>query len=376
MRNPNRLRQAGESARRPLLAAALALFLVLGPEMALADPSAGPSDLRALLQETLAANHALTRQLQELREQQRASEARLSRLEARRGAAERIIRQYAGGIAFIQGTYRLTDGSGRPLRYAGGATGAGETISVLSPEGAGPEVIFEFNGTGFLVGAEGLLVTNRHVVEPWEESARVQGLLRAGFRPGRIALRAFFPGHPEPFPLEIVALAPDTDIALLRLDPRGISLPVLPLAGPEEQSPVGDPVLLLGYPAGLAALVAKAELRPAALPDIPTTGREVAESLARRGLIRPLATQGHIGDLLPHQIVYDALTAGGGSGGPLFNLDGRVIGINYATLSNFAGSSFAIPIQWARDLLEVTDPKAPPASARLGLDPVPGRDPE
>lgn len=366
-RDLNGLRRAVKSAWRPLLAAALALSLVLGPEMALADPWAGPSDLRSLLQETLAANRALARQLEELREQQRASEARLSRLETRRGAAERIIRQYAGGIAFIQGVYRLTDGSDRPLRYAGAATGAGETISILSTEGAGPEVIFEFHGTGFLVGAESLLVTNRHVVEPWEESERVKGLLRAGFRPGRIVLRAFFPGHREPFPLEIVALAPDTDVALLRLDPRGIDLPVLPLAGPEERSPVGDSVLLLGYPAGLAALVAKAELRPSAsLAGIEMSGRQVAESLARRGLIRPLATQGHIGDLLPHQIVYDALTAGGGSGGPLFNLDGKVIGINYATLSNFQGSSFAIPIQSARDLLGTADPQAPPASARLG----------
>jgi len=130
---------------------------------------------------------------------------------------------------------------------------------------------------------------------------------------------------------------------------------------------VGAPVLLLGYPAGLAALVAKAELRPSAsLAGIEMSGRQVAESLARRGLIRPLATQGHIGDLLPHQIVYDALTAGGGSGGPLFNLDGKVIGINYATLSNFQGSSFAIPIQSARDLLGTTDPQVGPASARLG----------
>jgi len=366
-RDLNRLRRAGGSARRPLFAAALALFLVLGPEMALADPWAGPSDLRSLLQEILAANRALARQLEELREQQRASEVRLSRLETRRGAAERIIRQYAGGIAFIQGVYRLTDDSDRPLRYAGAASGAGETISILSTEGAGPEVTFEFHGTGFLVSAEGLLVTNRHVVEPWEESERVKGLLRAGFRPGRIVLRAFFPGHPEPFPLEIVALAPDPDVALLRFDPRGIDLPVPPLASPEEQSPVGAPVLLLGYPAGLAALVAKAELRPSAsLAGIEMSGRQVAESLARRGLIRPLATQGHIGDLLPHQIVYDALTAGGGSGGPLFNLDGKVIGINYATLSNFQGSSFAIPIQSARDLLGTTDPQVGPASARLG----------
>lgn len=362
-------RQVGRPLGKPLLAGALALILALSPGLVLADPRSEPEHLRALLREALVANHSLAQQLEKLRAQYEASQARLARLEAQTGAAERIIRQYAGGVAFIQGAFQLTDAGGRPLRHAASPVDTQGTISVLSTDGAGSEITFEFTGTGFLVSAEGLLLTNRHVVEPWGESERVQGLLRAGFRPRLTFLRAFFPSRPEPFPLEIVALAPDTDVALLRLDPRGAKFPVLPLASPEERSAVGAPVLLLGYPAGLAALVAKAELRPsAAIQEDQMTARQVAESLARRGLIRPLSTQGHIGDLLPHQIVYDALTTVGGSGGPLFSLDGKVIGINYAILSNFPGSSFALPIQWGADLLGAAKLQARPAAARIGSE--------
>jgi S1-C subfamily serine protease len=68
------------------------------------------------------------------------------------------------------------------------------------------------------------------------------------------------------------------------------------------------------------------------------------EELARRNLIRPVTTQGHIGDVLPDKIVYDAQTTSGGSGGPLFNNEGKVIGINFAMVREFGGSNFAIPV--------------------------------
>src|SRR2546430_11772956 len=68
------------------------------------------------------------------------------------------------------------------------------------------------------------------------------------------------------------------------------------------------------------------------------------EALARRNLIRPITTQGHIGDVLPDKIVYDAQTTSGGSGGPLFNNEGKVIGINFAMVREFGGSNFAIPV--------------------------------
>jgi serine protease Do len=50
-------------------------------------------------------------------------------------------------------------------------------------------------------------------------------------------------------------------------------------------------------------------------------------------------------------IVYDAATTSGGSGGPLFNRDGKVIAINFAVLRDFGGSNLAAPAKYAKDLL-------------------------
>jgi S1-C subfamily serine protease len=68
-------------------------------------------------------------------------------------------------------------------------------------------------------------------------------------------------------------------------------------------------------------------------------------------LIRPLATQGHIGDQQRDRIIYDAQTTSGGSGGPLFNRAGKVIGVNFAILEGFGGSNFGIPARFALALL-------------------------
>lgn len=75
------------------------------------------------------------------------------------------------------------------------------------------------------------------------------------------------------------------------------------------------------------------------------------EELARRNLIRPITTQGHIGDILTDKIVYDAQTTSGGSGGPLFNTEGKVIGINFAMVRTFGGSNFVIPVSYGKSLL-------------------------
>jgi serine protease Do len=74
--------------------------------------------------------------------------------------------------------------------------------------------------------------------------------------------------------------------------------------------------------------------------------------LARHHLIKPVVTQGHIGGVLPDKIVYDAQTTSGGSGGPLFNDQGQVIGINFAILRDFGGSNFAVPVRFGESLLK------------------------
>jgi serine protease Do len=56
--------------------------------------------------------------------------------------------------------------------------------------------------------------------------------------------------------------------------------------------------------------------------------------------------------VLPDKIVYDAQTTSGGSGGPLFNNEGKVIGINFAMVREFGGSNFAIPVGYGKSLLK------------------------
>ena len=84
----------------------------------------------------------------------------------------------------------------------------------------------------------------------------------------------------------------------------------------------------------------------------------VAEELARRKLIRPATTGGFLGDVQPHQLTYDAQTAAGGSGGPLFDERGRVIAVNFAVLQGFPGANYGVPIRLALDLLGPPPPKA------------------
>ena len=83
----------------------------------------------------------------------------------------------------------------------------------------------------------------------------------------------------------------------------------------------------------------------------------MAEGLARRGLIRPLTTTGTISDARPTRVVHTAQTTEGGSGSPMFDRDGRVIGINSAILTtadgtqSFGGSNFGVPIRVTYEML-------------------------
>jgi S1-C subfamily serine protease len=80
---------------------------------------------------------------------------------------------------------------------------------------------------------------------------------------------------------------------------------------------------------------------------------ELADELSRRGLIRPLATQGHITGVLPDRIVFDAQTTIGGSGGPIIDRNGKVIAITYGIFSGFTGSNLAIPAKHVLELIDV-----------------------
>jgi serine protease Do len=285
-----------------------------------------------------------------------ATRERIAALETERAAGERIIRDFAGGVALIEGRYAVYDAEGCPLRVSLGEDGLPRREEdgslVLSPEASGPVFTQEFFGTGFLVDRRGRLLTNRHVAEPWWNDATADGVLGEGREPRFERFRAFFPNEAEPFELTTERVSETVDLAVLRLDLRERPIPVLPLDLTGTGAIAGQPVVLLGYPTGLDALVAKADGSVVRQILFQSVKQAVTESLGKAGLIRPSATQGHIGDVTGTDVVFDAPTTQGGSGGPVVNRSGKVIAVEYAVLTNFAGSSFGVPIGHALELLE------------------------
>jgi S1-C subfamily serine protease len=67
--------------------------------------------------------------------------------------------------------------------------------------------------------------------------------------------------------------------------------------------------------------------------------------------MRPLITQGHLSNVTEEVLRYDALSTMGGSGGPLFNRQGKVIGINFAVQAGLPGAAMGLPIRHALELM-------------------------
>ncbi len=257
--------------------------------------------------------------------------------EIERTIAGNIIKKYSGGVCLIQGTFYFFDEE------------TGETLTMM---GKGPRGINEYTGTGFLVSEDGLVLTNRHIAEPWWEMnmspyIHLGPTIKAKFE----VFRAYFPGIKEPFLLKVELVSDEVDAALLRIDIRSAKIPVLELDIDGSGAVVGEPVVLLGYPAGVNAILAKTDPDMVKqlfnMPFIP-----LVQELSNWGLIRPLPTQGHLSDIMKNRIVYDAQTTSGGSGGPIFNKKGKVIGISYGIFPGFRGSNFGVPIGYGIDLIK------------------------
>ena len=295
---------------------------------------------------------SLQKQLQE-------TNSRLQRLEAQGQAAQSIIPMDVQSVCLLHVSVAFNDQtSGRRLRY-GGLNEDGEPIQdsegnpVLTLEGKGPEVKLDVFGTGFIAGPSGRVITNRHVAEPWWKNDEIKSITSQGLQPQISAIRAYFPGDPRAFHAEIQDISEVTDLASVRVDLQDLKRPVLALDTGKNSALSGQPVILMGYATGLAAILARTD-EESAQDILKKSGSDVAQvlnELAKRNLIHPLITQGHIGDILPDKIVFDAQTTSGGSGGPLFNRDGKVIGVTVAILKGFGGSNFGIPIRFSEPLL-------------------------
>ncbi|HEX4635587.1 MAG TPA: Do family serine endopeptidase [Rhizomicrobium sp.] len=165
-------------------------------------------------------------------------------------------------------------------------------------------------GSGVIVRADGLILTNNHVV--------------AGGTDTIVAL-----SDKREFKAKVLLADPRTDLAVLKIDTKGERLPVVPF-GDSDAVQVGDLVLAIGDPFGVGQTV--------------TMG--IVSALAR--------TQGTASDY-QFFIQTDAAINPGNSGGALVTTDGRLAGINTAIYSRSGGSigiGFAIPANLARRVVE------------------------
>jgi serine protease Do len=177
-------------------------------------------------------------------------------------------------------------------------------------------------GSGFIVSADGSVLTNAHVVEGAEEI-----IVRTSDR--------------REFVATLIGTDKRSDIALLKIEAEG--LPAVKI-GASQDLKVGEWVLAIGSPFGF-------------------------ESSATAGIVsakgRSLPSENYI----PF-IQTDVAINPGNSGGPLFNLDGEVVGVNsqiYSRTGGFMGLSFAIPIDVVMDVVDQLQTKGKVSRGWLGV---------
>lgn len=177
-------------------------------------------------------------------------------------------------------------------------------------------------GSGFIISSDGYVLTNYHVIKDANEI-----IVRLSDRRELVA--------------EMVGNDPRSDIALLKID--GKDFPVVKM-GDSDDLKVGEWVLAIGSPFGFDYSVTAG--------IVSAKGR----SLPRENYVPFIQT--------------DVAINPGNSGGPLFNLDGRVIGINsqiYSRTGGFMGLSFAIPINMVMNIVDQLKTKGRVARGWLGV---------
>ncbi|HEY9474019.1 MAG TPA: trypsin-like peptidase domain-containing protein [Mycobacteriales bacterium] len=191
--------------------------------------------------------------------------------------------------------------------------------AVVSIEVHGDE---DGTGSGVVIDGDGYILTNNHVVSPASGSDG--------------SIRVTFEGHSSA-PARIVGRDPKSDLAVVKVDKPGLTVATL---GDSSKLAVGDPVIAIGSPLGLA--------------DTVTSG--IISALNRPV---PLEGEGSDTNAVIDAIQTDAAINPGNSGGALVDAAGAVIGVNSAIATISAqgrggsiGVGFAIPINEARDVAE------------------------
>ena len=179
-------------------------------------------------------------------------------------------------------------------------------------------------GTGFVVDDRGYILTNAHVVD---ESGQKASGVTVVFNKGG--------SQTERVKGELVGVDVASDVAVIKVDPKGLDLNPLPL-GDSSKVTIGEPVVAIGNPLGYDFSITSG--------IVSATGRSL---------------QSPNGMTIPNGIQTDAAINQGNSGGPLIDSQGKVIGINEQIASQGGGNDglgFAVPINTAiRSLNQLRD---------------------
>lgn len=175
-------------------------------------------------------------------------------------------------------------------------------------------------GSGFIITQDGYIFTNNHVVE---KADKIKVRLSNG----------------KEYDAKVIGKDAKIDIALIKINASN-SLPVVDL-GDSDKLRVGDWVLAIGNPFGL-------------------------EQTVTQGIV---SAKGRVIGSGPYDnfIQTDASINPGNSGGPLFNLEGKVVGINTAIVAHGQGIGFAIPVNMAKDILNDLKSKGKVTRGWLGI---------
>jgi serine protease Do len=208
------------------------------------------------------------------------------------------------------GTSRMVGGGGMPFPEAPEGSPLNEMFDDLNPnQGEGPGAMQEARslGSGFIIDANGTIVTNNHVVEGADE---ILVFLTDGTR----------------LPAKLIGADTKADLAVLKVE-AGHDLPFVEL-GDSDTAEVGDWVMAIGNPFGLGGSVT--------LGIVSARNRDIQS--------------GPYDDF----IQTDAAINQGNSGGPLFDMDGKVVGINTAIIArggSSLGIGFSVPVNLARPVV-------------------------
>lgn len=214
-------------------------------------------------------------------------------------------------VVNISTSRHVQGSSGLPFPQAPEGSPLNEFFDEHNPnEGLGPEALQEARslGSGFIISAEGIVVTNNHVIDGAEEV--LVSLTDGTFLPAKV-----------------VGVDDKTDLAVLKVD-AGRDLPFVEF-GDSDEAEVGDWVMAIGNPFGLGGSVT--------LGIVSARNRDIQSG--------------------PYDnfIQTDASINQGNSGGPLFDMAGKVVGINTAIIAaggTSLGIGFAVPVNLARPVVE------------------------